>query len=308
MINKIVFPNRLKVKTVITIGNFDGVHKGHQKVLRKLCEVARAENFVSTVVTFDPDPQAYFNPDFEGLLNSLDEKSLIFGEIGIDCLYVLPFPLIKNFTPQEFFTKVILPKISPAAFVTGEDFKFGKERIGDVNLLEKLCNTHNIRLHMVNKLEENHKKISSTMIRMLLKEKGDVEKATKFLGRYYSLAGRVVKGKGIGKILGFPTLNMIPSSPEKLVPKEGVYVTIINKEYKSTTYIGTSPTFGSFPKTIESYIFGGIKRIGKELKIEFVRRIRDEKKFARVDDLKAAIKKDIEITNSIFVECKTINP
>ncbi len=294
------YPEEVKYRSYIAIGNFDGVHLGHQKVIKTVVEKAKRSNLFSGVVTFENDPEIY--REYSILLTTKQEKKEILKGLKISFIYWLDFIKVKELSPEDFFNEVLVKKLHVKGVVVGEDFKFGKDKKGSINLLKNLGENKNIEVVVLEKVRVKNKIVSSTNIRKMLK-KGEVERAEEFLGRPYFMYGKPVKGRGIGKKLGFPTINLKPLE-YKLVPQRGIYAGyayIQNEKLLSAIYVGTAPTFGKREEVIEVYIIGKkIDILPQKLKIEFLKRIRAEKKFTSIQELKQAIKRDVEITQTLL--------
>lgn len=290
---KVTNKNNLKQgKRSVAIGNFDGVHLGHQEILKKEIDL---------VYTFYPHPSRILYPlIFIPQINSLEERLALIKKLGIHTIVVQKFT--KSFSQklaQQFFYEIIVKKLKTHALYVGHNFFFGKNRKGNILLLKKLCSKNNIKLHVVKPFKINNEVVSSSSIRKFIHE-GNVKKSASFLGRFYSVQGIVVPGKKRG--LGMPTANLKTDS--ELIPKAGVYATwteFNNKRYPSITNIGTSPTFSDDSFSIETYIFNFNKNIYDEkIILYFVDRIRDTKKFASAEKLRLQIKKDILKTKKIL--------
>jgi riboflavin kinase/FMN adenylyltransferase len=284
--------------SILTMGTFDGVHLGHQAIIKEMNN-RRGKHQKSTLVTFEPHPQDVIGKKEREikLLTLLDEKIEILNLTGLDRLIVIPFA--REFSliePEEFIEKILVSKIGMKEIIIGFNHAFGKNRRGGFELLKDLEDKFGYVVDMIKPVYFNGENISSTRIRSVIKD-GNVELASSLLGRNYSLSGIVVKGDGRGKKLGFPTANIDISSQKKLIPSNGVYEVLVfhsKGKYKGAMNIGTRPTFGLTQKTIEVFILDFDKNIyGERLKVEFVRRIRDEQKFNSVDELIKQMEKDV---------------
>ena len=297
--------------TVITIGTFDGVHLGHQKILNHVLHLADEKKSRSFVITFEPHPRLVVSKNYDiKLLTTLDEKVKLFEKIGIDNLMVIKFTKeFSGLSSKEFVRNYICNKIGANHIVVGYDHKFGKNRDGDENKLRELGKLMDFDVTKVDPITAGDTIISSTKIRNLLSE-GDIALANKFLGRAYTLSGKVVNGAGRGRSLGFPTANIEVENIHKLIPGNGVYAVSVwsNKEkFAGIMNIGLRPTFNQTPNVIiEVHILNFDKDIyNKDLQIEFLRRLRAEKKFSSKDELIRQINIDkknaLKIVNS-YVE------
>lgn len=292
-----------KIKTpVITLGNFDGVHLGHQRILKRLAQRAKRLGVSSVVYTFDPHPLSVVAPHKSPpLILDIDDKTRRIAECGTDALVFARFT--REFAsrhPREFVEKELMP-MSVREIWVGLDFSFGKGRAGNVEYLQSLGAELGFEVHVIPAYMKEGSVVSSSRIRELVKA-GSVEKATRLLGRRYSIKGTVVRGKDMGRSLGFPTANLRVSS--ELVPANGVYAafaTIDGQTYRSVLNIGTAPTFGGKACSIEVHIFGFTDDIyGRKMEVAFVRRLRSEKAFSSKEALVARIKKDVERAKKIL--------
>ena len=298
--------------TVVTIGTFDGVHRGHRKILDELIRISKEENSRNFVITFEPHPRTVVSQNFDiRLLTTLEEKKEIFRLYGIENLMVINFTKeFSKLTSEEFIRKFICNKIGARHVVIGYDHKFGRNRDGNESTLRNLGEKLGFDVTQVPPITENGVIISSTLIRNLLMD-GKIEEANNYLGRNYSLSGKVVHGAGRGISLGFPTANLQPDSKQKLIPANGVYavsVKLENKVYFGVMNIGFRPTFNQTPHAItEVHILDFNKNIYSEnIEVQFVKRLRDEKKFGSKEQLVQQIENDIKRTKEIFKE-KVIN-
>jgi len=282
----------------VTSGTFDGVHIGHQKILKRLVEVARKEGGESVLITFWPHPRIVLNdnPGFLKLINTIDEKQQILRSLGIDHLVMIPFTReFSNTSSEEFIRKVLVDAIGTKKLIIGYNHRFGKNREGSFESLRKNGPRYGFEVEEIPKHEIDHVGISSTMIRKALSE-GDVSVARKFLGRYYTLSGIIIHGDKLGSKLGFPTANIQVEETYKLIPADGVYavyVTLENVTYQGMLNIGNRPTVEGHEKRIEVNIFDFDQKIyGKVVTISFVKRIRDEKKFDSLEALSRQLSED----------------
>ncbi len=289
--------------SVVTVGTFDGVHKGHRVVIDKLHDLKEKFGCRSVVVTFDPHPQLILknrNTEIK-LLSTTDEKLEVFHELGVDVVYILKFTEEFSITSaEEFLKKYLVDGIGLEHLVLGFDHSFGKNREGNFETLNALTGKYDFDLYKVEELR-GESKINSTSIRNLLMS-GDLEGAREILGDDYSFEGTVISGDRRGNTIGFPTANLKVSDSHKLVPKNGVYfvkVIVEDLEYSGMMNIGTRPTVATGSEIfIEVNIFEFNKDIyGKKIKVVLKKYIRDEKKFNSLDDLVNQLKKDKE-------ECK----
>ena len=298
---------------IATVGTFDGLHLGHKKILNILKSRAVKTNGKSTVLTFWPHPRFVLGK-INGLelLNTIDEKIKLFTENNIDIL--INYKFTKEFaslSSYEFVSKILVNKLKIKGLILGYDHHFGKNREGRFEKLKECADKFGFFIEQVDALSLNGENISSTKIRNYIKT-GNIEKANIFLGYNYFLQGKTIKGNKLGRKLGFPTANI--SVPDyKLLPEAGVYavnVDVFGKTFQGITNIGFRPTVSDKKiKTIETHIFNFDKDIyNKTIKIEFIKKIRDEKKFDNISDLKEQIKSDVDFVKSnIFIKNRSLN-
>jgi len=290
---------------ILALGNFDGVHLGHQEILKRVVQRAKNIDGTSIVITFEPHLLQILCPEkCPPLINSFREKAEILESLGIDILICILFDKkFSNLKPIEFVKKIVIDKIGARELFIGYDFAFGKGREGDTRLLTESGEEMGFKVTVVEPIKIENKTISSTLIRNLIKE-GNVKEASLYLGRPYSIRGKVVKGEGRGRNLGFPTANIQPH--KELIPKEGVYIgrVFLKKEgYKSLINVGTKPTFGEHELNVEAYIFDFDKNIyGEFLKISFLERIRDEIRFKTSELLIVQMQEDLKLAEKFFLE------
>ncbi|MEW5801778.1 MAG: bifunctional riboflavin kinase/FAD synthetase [bacterium] len=288
---------------VLTLGNFDGLHLGHRKILQTVTERARALKVQSMVFTFEPHPLKILAPDrCPPLLTTFHEKMKLFQELDVDIV------LCANFTeefasqhPEEFILHTLWERLQVKEIYVGYNHTFGRGKKGTIAMLEEFSHQYPFRVQVVEEVSIQGENVSSTAIRNYIRE-GNVEKANLLLGRHYTLTGKVIPGCGRGKQLGFPTANIAPGI--KLIPRHGVYlsrVRIQGKTYNGLTNIGPRPTFGDFSLGVEVYIFDLRANLYQQfLEIELVKRIRDEISFPSAGSLVRQIKQDVEEAHQIF--------
>jgi riboflavin kinase/FMN adenylyltransferase len=289
---------------VLTIGNFDGVHRGHLGLFNKIKERAKAIGGQSVVMTFEPHPAKVMRPDNGPLLITPTEQKLeLIEQAGIDVVLCVPFDhQFASISAEDFIAKILVAKIGIREMVVGYDYTFGYQRKGNLELLRKMGRDLGFIVHVIGPIEINHNPVSSTSIRQLV-QAGRLQEAKVQLGRDYQISGKVVEGQGRGKkLLGFPTANL--KWAEALYPKPGVYavrVILDGRTYYGVTNIGNNPTFENKELSIETYIFDFSANIlEKSLKLEFVERIRDEVKFRNVKELSDQIALDIRRAKEIL--------
>jgi riboflavin kinase/FMN adenylyltransferase len=286
------------MRTALTVGSFDGVHRGHQDVLRQLVERARRLGVHSLLVTFDPHPLEVVNPAAAPrLLTVGDEKLEVLAESGIDFAAVLPFtPALAAFSAERFVDEILLGRFRMHDLLMGHDHRFGHNRSGDAETMRRLGEDRGFEVNVVPAVTVNGgQSVSSTAIRRAVAG-GDLDGAFRGLGRHYSLGGRVVEGARRGRILGFPTANVAVPGPRKLLPPEGVYAVRVQTPmgpYDGMLNLGPRPTFGDAESVVEAHLFDvNLDLYGARLRVDFVARLRDTQKFSGVDALKAQLERD----------------
>ncbi len=292
---------RLETPTIVTIGTFDGVHLGHQKILERLKELKEKTGLKTVVLTFEPHPRKVLFPEQKDLklLTLIDEKLHLLEKYGVDVTVVYPFSKrFSELSSDYYIEEILLRSLKVKYLVIGYDHKFGKNRSGDISTLKKLAPTHNFSVEEISAKDVDHIAISSSKIRKAIEE-GHLELASEFLGHTFSLEGVVVKGKQLGRELGYPTANIRPEGEEKIIPKIGVYfveVVIDKTDYYGMMSIGLNPTTDNDNQVkLEVNIFDFEGDIyDRSIRINFLKRLRDEKKFANLTELKQAIEKDKE--------------
>ena len=298
--------------SVVTIGNFDGVHLGHHRLFRRVVERARAGGFVSAALTFDPHPSQILAPErAPKLLTTLPEKARLIEATGIDLLWVRAFTReFSLMSPERFVEELLVRDLHARAVVVGPNFRFGNRHAGDDRLLIELGREHDFEVEVVEPLIVRAQMASSTRIRELA-ELGCVYLAGRLLGRPFSVSGAIVRGLGIGKQQTVPTLNLAhvdqrsSAQPPRQIPKGGVYVTRTRAsgiEHESVTNVGRKPTFGEHELTVESFLldYRGGRIEADEMEIQFLHRLRDERKFPDAAALKSQIVNDAGRALSYF--------
>jgi len=287
-------------KSVVTLGTFDGLHLGHQEIVGEVIRKSREIDGRNFLLTFDPHPRKVIpGRNDVKLLSTLEEKISILEKLGLENLFVVNFTMeFSKQTPEEFVKKYLIDGIGLTEIVIGYDHHFGKGRDGNFELLKEIGEKNNFSVTLVPEYSVDEETISSTKIRNALLE-GDVLKAGKMLGRNYSFKGKIVRGDGRGKKLGFPTANISVNDEDKLIPAKGIYAAecIVQKEkYFGLLSLGSRPTFHKDGDVIpEFYIFDFDRDIYDEvMKVEMIEKIREEEKFNSVDELIIQMKKDEE--------------
>ena len=278
----------------VSLGNFDGVHKGHQKLMKENIKISKEKNLTPSVLLFKENTKNILNGERE-YLTSLEDKIEILKNIGIECFCLLEFSeKFKNLSPYEFIEKIIYKKLNAKYVIVGDNYRFGKMAKGDIKTLKKYEEDFAYKTKVVDFELDNGKIINSTDIRQMVRE-GKIEKANKDLGHYFKMQGKVIKGAQRGRLLNFPTANLQPSF-NYVTAKSGVYFTRVNIDrdyYYALTDIGTNPTFENKKVKIESYIMNFSKDIyGKNISIEFLEYLRSDYKFNSAEELIEQMKKD----------------
>lgn len=288
------------ISPVVTIGTFDGLHKGHQAILDKLKELAGELNGETVVFTFYPHPRVVTSPNESSLrlLTTKEEKIRLFEKFGIDHLIIYPFNrAFSEMSYADFVKDILVEKVHTKCLVVGYDHKFGKNREGGFEYLQNCAERFDFRVEKMDALSVENDNISSTKIRAAL-QAGDIRKANHYFGHEFTLHGTVVGGKQLGRKLGFPTANIEASDKYKIIPGYGVYAVLVElegKTYKGMLNIGTRPTFNNNAdnRSIEVNIFDFSDAIyGKKISLSFVDKIREEKKFAGVEALVEQLRAD----------------
>lgn len=290
-------------ETILTIGIFDGVHLGHQYLLNHLLMQAQKRNLTSGVITFDRHPQTVLLPRRQlSWLTDLEDRTSLLRKLGVELIVVLPFTRELAQMSARDFAQLLKKHLKMRGLVIGPDFALGKERQGDAPLLQTLGQEMGFSVEIVPPVVLDGVVVSSTAIREAL-ARGDMKRVGQLEGRPFSLISQVVSGAKRGRNLGFPTANL-NTKPEQALPKDGVYVTIahINEELiPSVTNIGTRPTFGGGKRIVEVYLMDYQGQLyGQKLRIDFIDRLRDEKRFENTQELKAQIEADVEQTRLIL--------
>jgi riboflavin kinase/FMN adenylyltransferase len=284
-------------RSVVTIGTFDGIHLGHQKILSRLIKSSKNKDLNSVVLTFFPHPRIILNKYNEvKMIDTLDEKIIHLNEIGIDSLVIHPFN--KNFSllsANQFIKDFLVDKLKIKHIIIGYDHRFGKGREASVTDLKNYADDYDFTVEEIKAQEIEKITVSSTKIRNSINQ-GDIKTTEKYLGRSFNLTGKIVKGDGLGKKINYPTANIFIEETYKIIPKDGVYLveTIIeDKLFNGMMNIGHRPTIGTNVKSIEVHLFNFNEDIyGKVISIKMISKIRDEKKFSSIEALKEQLVKD----------------
>jgi riboflavin kinase / FMN adenylyltransferase len=292
---------------VVTIGTFDGVHTGHQMVVNHVVEAARKLGGESVLITFEPHPRKVVQPGYNlKLILSMEERERLFEQLGIDHLVIIHFTkTFSQLSSEEFLLKYVFRPVKPVKMIIGYDHQFGKDRKGDIHFLRQMAGRHGFSVEQVEMMDMDGEPVSSTRIRDAIKN-GDMKLASRLLGFHYSISGKVVMGNRIGRTLGFPTANIHPDEPEKLIPYYGVYATLVEYDgafYKGMSNIGIRPTLNEHHLTIEVHIFDFEKNIyGEHIRLFFLEHTRDEKRFRDIDLLRRRLIIDKLNVKKIFDE------
>ena len=295
--------------TVLTLGVFDGLHLGHQLIMRTVVERARAVGAIPTVITFDPHPRAVLHPESAPpLLQTFDQKIEAFGVLGIEQTIVVRFTKqFASIQADQFLREVVKDRLHAKEVYLGKGFAFGHDREGNIDLLRKLGDELTFVAGEVPEVSLRGKRVSSSKIRELL-TRGQVNLARRMLGRPYGVEGLVERGAERGHKLGFPTANLHPHN--RVIPRNGVYVTgtLIEGQWRrSVTNVGLRPTFGEATEpSVETYVMKWDGDLyGDVVRVRFLYRLRDERKFASIDELKTQIERDVDRANSYFERAGT---
>lgn len=295
--------------SVLAIGNFDGIHLGHQEILRDAVKRATGTGAVSTALTFEPAPRKVLRPESAPkMLSTNAQRSEWFRVVGLESAVVMPFTLaLAALSPEEFVDSLLVKQLQVRSVLVGENFRFGHKQAGDIQVLQALGEKYGFEVIAIAPVMYHGEIVSSTVIRREIAE-GDVEHAGRLLGRPFVLTGEVVSGTGTGRKFTFPTLNLKPE--QELLPAPGVYVTRTllegeTRSRRSVTNIGVRPTFNGSGITVETHLLDFTEQISpKRIELRFWKRLRSEKKFAGPEELRAQIAKDIAAANRFFTRLR----
>lgn len=301
----------------VTIGTFDGVHYGHQKIIKRLCELAKSTGGESVILTFFPHPRMIIDPENQDLklINTINEKAKILADLGVDHLIITPFTRdFSNLTATEYIKEILVNQIGTKQIIVGYDHRFGKDRKGGMNDLIALSKVYDYAIEEIPEQDVNDVAVSSTKIRTAVLE-GNVSLAAEYLGYNFSINGPVIKGDKIGRTIGFPTANIFVEETYKLIPSDGIYAVTIemNAEagvrssdtqivtYKGMAYIGQRPTINGMTRNIEVNIFDFDREIyGQNIKMNFLKFLRHDVKFTGLEALTAQLHEDKVETLNFF--------
>ena len=283
--------------SVVTIGTFDGVHIGHKKIIERLIETAQRNNIESVILTFFPHPRMVLQKDSSiKLINTIEERIQILEKIGLDALVIHPFTKeFSRLSAEEYVEQMLINKLNVRHVIIGYDHRFGRNRNSNITDLASFGIKNNFTVEEISKQDIDDVAVSSTKIRQALLN-GDISTANKYLGYNFILTGKIIRGKELGRKLEYPTANLHIEEEYKLIPKKGVYIVksqINNKTYYGMMNIGNNPTVNGKHQTIEAHFFdASFNLYEKKIQIEMLKRIRDEKKFHSIDELKNAMQED----------------
>jgi riboflavin kinase/FMN adenylyltransferase len=292
-------------ETLLTIGVFDGVHAGHRYLLEKLKQRAAEKNLLSVVVTFNPHPQSVLHPHNQLLwLSDVEDRIKSLQELGINMVAVLSFTSkVAQLSAQEFIS-LLKKHLRMRAIMVGPDFALGRGREGNIDLLRSLGREMKFSVEVIPPFTINGEVVRSTLIRQALAQ-GDMIRVERLMGHYFHLGGKVITSEKRGRVLGFPTANL-DMTQQQALPGNGIYATITQvdgKQFPSATNVGIRPTFGEGKKTVETHLLNYKGDLyGKEIRVEFVQKLRDEQRFPSSEELKAQMGKDILEVEAIFAK------
>lgn len=286
-----------KEGTVVTIGTFDGVHIGHQKIIKRLIKTGEQFGLKSVILTFFPHPRMVLQKDSNiKLINTIEERHRILNDLGLDYLLIKEFTQeFSRLSAEDFVKQILVDKLHARKVIIGYDHRFGRNRNADINDLKKFGEAYGFEVEEISAQDIDDVSVSSTKIRTALQE-GDIAKANAYLGYSFMLTGVVAKGKGLGRQLNYPTANIQIAEDYKLIPKQGAY--IVSSKINDNTFfgmmnIGTNPTVNGRQQTIEVHFFDFDADIyGETIQIDLLQRIRDEQKFESVEALKTQLSLD----------------
>jgi len=282
---------------VVTTGTFDGLHLGHKEILNKLVEVGKKKSFPTVILTFSPHPRQVLFPSGElKLINTMEENIMLFEKYNIDHLIFQTFDFeFSRTTSLEYIRDILVKKIGLKELIIGHNHHFGRNREGAVDNLQEYADLFDFNIHPVSPFKLNDIEVSSTKIRTAILN-GQIDLSNSYLGYNFKLKGRVVRGRGLGREIGFPTANIEINNQNKIIPQNGVYSVFVhydNKKFQGMLNIGYKPTVSSSMLSIEVNIFEFNQQVYNEhILIEFVKKIRDERKFKNLEELKTQLSKD----------------
>jgi riboflavin kinase / FMN adenylyltransferase len=292
--------------SVVTLGTFDGVHVGHRSIIDYLIDRAEEHHGPATVITFDPHPREVIRQHRVPLLTTVDERARLFEDIGVDRFIVLPFTeQLANMSANSFVKEVLVGAVGMREIVIGYDHAFGRNREGDADLLRSMGPGHGFEVDVIPAQVVNAHVVSSSEIRRAL-EAGEVHRAETMLGRPFSLRGEVISGDRRGRSIGYPTANLRLDDDRKIVPEDGVYaVSVKGEAFSAATFgmlnVGSRPTITGAGRSVEVHIFDFHGDLyGQEIDVEFRRRLRDERRFDSIDELRQQLQEDESRCKAVF--------
>lgn len=288
----------------LTIGNFDGAHAGHRAIMQRVVETARVNGWKAAAMTFHPHPMCVVAPDrAPRLMSTPEERAEIMRAIGITEVLILPFDhMVASWSPEYFVREVVAGRLHARAVLVGQDFRFGHKHAGDTHLLGKMGAELGFSLELVPPVTFRGTRVSSSLVRTAI-ENGRVSRACRMLRRPFAISGEVVPGRGIGSKQTVPTLNLAPG--HGVLPANGVYITRTydldsKRQWKSVTNVGVRPTFNGESLTIETFLLDPLDAAPARIRVDFLHRIREERRFASPEDLKARIFIDVRRAQDYF--------
>lgn len=309
---------------VVTIGTFDGVHYGHQKIIKRLCELAKSTGGESVILTFFPHPRMIIDPENQDLkmINTIKEKAEILANLGVDHLIITPFTRdFSNLDATDYIKNILIDTIGTKQIIVGYDHRFGKDRKGGMNELQQFAKVYGYEIEEIPEQDINDVAVSSTKIRKALLD-GDVSLAAEYLGYHFSISGPVIKGDKIGRTIGFPTANIFVEETYKIIPSDGIYAVTVEmsseagdrsselgnetqnsqlQTYKGMAYIGQRPTINGMTRNIEVNIFDFNREIyGQTIKMNFLKFLRHDVKFIGLEALTEQLHQDKRDTLAFF--------
>ncbi|WP_316772738.1 bifunctional riboflavin kinase/FAD synthetase [Pedobacter frigiditerrae] len=314
---------------VVTIGTFDGVHYGHQKIIKRLCELAKSTGGESVILTFFPHPRMIIDPENQDLkmINTIKEKAEILANLGVDHLIITPFTRdFSNLDATDYIKNILIDTIGTKQIIVGYDHRFGKDRKGGMNELQQFSKVYGYEIEEIPEQDINDVAVSSTKIRKALLD-GDVSLAAKYLGYHFSISGPVIKGDKIGRTIGFPTANIFVEETYKIIPSDGIYAVTVEmsseigdeslelelktpnsqlQTYTGMAYIGQRPTINGMTRNIEVNIFDFNREIyGQTIKMNFLKFLRHDVKFTGLEALTEQLHQDKQDTLTFFASNPT---
>jgi riboflavin kinase/FMN adenylyltransferase len=293
------------LNSVVSIGNFDGVHAGHRQLLRRVVELGEQHQLKAIILTFDPHPTQVVAPErAPRLLTTIEERVALIREQGVEEVVVLPFTAeLARLTPEQFVEQIVIGQLHARIVLVGDNFRFGHKQAGDIQTLSALGLRFGFQTHVVEAVRRRGRVVSSSEIRRLI-EQGNVAMACRLLERPHDLSGPVVSGHGIGSKQTVPTLNL--STPAEVIPANGVYMTRTRdlettERWNSITNVGTRPTFDGDQLSIETFLLSSFDGLTPErIAVDFLRLVRDERKFESAEALKTQILRDVARAQTFF--------